>query len=396
MAIAIADRLQSIQPSPTLALNARTKELKAAGGDIISLSVGEPDFDTPVHIKNAAIAALNQGFTRYTAVDGIPELKEAVAAKFLRDNQLTYSPEEIIVSTGAKQSLYNIAQALINEGDEVIIPAPYWVSYPDICKLAGATCTIIPGKIENDFKIKAAQLEAAITTKTRLLILNSPSNPTGMVYTQQDLLALADVLRKHPHVIVVSDDIYEHILWAHKPFTNILNVAPDLKSRTIIVNGVSKAYAMTGWRIGYTAGPKEIITATRKIQSQSTSNPCSIAQKAALAALTDDQSCGQEMTKAFKLRHDMMYEFLQDIPGFRCSPSHGTFYMFPNVAEAIARLTNINNDVDFAEALLTKTGVAVVPGSAFGDNDCIRLSFALGMDKLKDALNRIKTFMNQH
>jgi len=396
MNISLADRTKVIQPSPTLVINARTKELKASGGDIISLSVGEPDFDTPQHIKEAAINAINTGFTRYTAVDGIPDLKQAIIDKFQNDNELNFNLDEIIVSTGAKQCLYNLIQALVNPGDEVIIPAPYWVSYPDMCKLAGAQCTIVKGHIGNDFKISAEQLASSITPRTKLLILNSPSNPTGMVYSKQDLILLAEVLVKNPNVHIITDDIYEHILWTHRPFTNLLNVAPELKERTTIVNGVSKAYAMTGWRIGYAAGPKDVIAATRKIQSQSTSNPCSIAQKAAVAALKGPQACVHEMTKEFKVRHDFVCQSLQDIVGVKVCPSHGTFYTFPNVAEVISRLPNINNDIEFAEALLTKTGVAVVPGTAFGDSDCIRLSFALGMDKLTDALKRIKTFINQH
>lgn len=396
MDITLADRTHAVQPSPTLVINARAKQLKASGGDIISLSVGEPDFDTPEHIKTAAIDAINAGFTRYTAVDGTAELKEAIVAKFEHDNQLNFTPDDIIVSTGAKQCLYNLTQVLINPGDEVIIPAPYWVSYPDMCKLAGAKCVVVKGKIQHDFKISPEQLEAAITPKTKLFILNSPSNPTGMIYSKQELSALAEVLLKHPHVLILTDDIYEHILWTHRPFTNLLTVCPELKPRTVVVNGVSKAYAMTGWRIGYAAGPKEIIAATRKIQSQSTSNPCSIAQKAAFAALNGNQNCVHEMAKEFKVRHDFVYQTLQDISGLEVCPSHGTFYTFPNIARIISQMPDINSDIDFAEALLVKTGVAVVPGTAFGDSDCIRISFALGLEKLDDALKRIKTFINQY
>ncbi len=395
MDITLAARTEVIQPSPTLVMDARAKALKASGGDIISLSVGEPDFNTPEAVNLAAIQAINTGFTRYTAVDGITELKSAIIAKFQQENQLHFNPENIIVSTGAKQSIYNLVQALVNPGDEVIIPTPYWVSYPDICKLAGAQCVFIKGHIQNEFKLRPQQLEAAITPKTRLFILNSPCNPTGMAYTKAELIAIAEVLVKHPQVLIISDDIYEHILWTHRPFTNILNICPELKERTMIVNGVSKAYAMTGWRIGYAAGPKAIIAAARKIQSQITSNPCSIAQKAAVAALTGDQSAVHAMTKEFKARHDLVYQTLANMDGVQVLPSHGTFYLFPNIAAVIQNLSQIQNDIAFAEALLTKTGVAVVPGSAFGDPECIRLSFALSIDKLSDALHRIKTFIAQ-
>ena len=391
----LAERTNSIQPSPTLAINAKTKKLKASGGDIISLSVGEPDFDTPKHIKDAAIQAINEGFTKYTAVDGIPELKDAIIEKYARDNELNVKREQIIVSTGAKQSLYNITQALLDPGHEVIVPAPYWVSYPDMIKLTGAKPVILKTSVQNEFKISAEQLESAINENTRMFILNSPSNPSGMVYTKDDLTALAEVLVKYPQVIIVTDDIYEHILWTHKPFTHLLNVCPELAERTIMVNGVSKAYSMTGWRIGYATGPEAIIAATRKIQSQSTSNPCSIAQKAAVAALAGDQQCIQDMTKEFKIRHDFVVHSLREIEGIECRPSHGTFYTFPNIAGVIESMPNISTDLEFVESLLVKTGVAVVPGSAFGDSECIRISFATSMDVLADAMNRIKTFITK-
>ena len=389
----LASRVKSIKPSPTLALNARTKQLKAAGGDIISLSVGEPDFETPAHIKDEAIKAIQAGFTRYTAVDGTPELKESIIEKFSRDNELSFQDGQILVSTGAKQSLYNVMQALLEAGDEVIIPAPYWVSYPDMCKLAGATPTIIETSVRSDFKITAEQLDNAINEKTKLFLLNSPSNPSGMVYTKTELAALGEVLAKHPHVVIMTDDIYEHILWTHRPFTHLLNVCPDLTNRTVVINGVSKAYAMTGWRIGYAAGPEAIIAAARKIQSQSTSNPCSIAQKAAVAALSGDQRCVHDMTKEFKNRHDFIVESLNEIDGVICRPSNGTFYSFPNIAQLIEKMAGTKNDMEFAENLLNKTGVAVVPGSAFGDRECIRISFAASMDTLNDAMRRIKTFV---
>lgn len=390
MAIALSARVQQVKPSPTLAVSARAAALKAEGKDIIGLGTGEPDFDTPKHIKQAAIEAIDAGFTKYTPVDGTPDLKQAIIAKFERDNQLSYQPNQILVSTGAKQCIYNLMQALLNPGDEVVIPAPYWVSYPDMALLAEGKPVVVTAGIEQQFKILPAQLEAAITDKTRLVILNSPSNPTGVAYTKAELTALGAVLLKYPEVVVATDDIYEHILWADEPFANILMACPELYDRTIVFNGVSKAFAMTGWRIGYAAGPANLIGAMKKIQSQSTSNPVSISQKASVAALNGPMEPVKDMIKAFKERHDMVFARLQAMEGVTVTPADGTFYIFPNMQKVIDRLEGINNDVEFAEHLLNEVGVALVPGSAFGAEGCIRISFATSMDVLEDALNRIE------
>lgn len=389
----LSRRVQNIKPSPTLAVSARAAKLKAEGRDIIGLGVGEPDFDTPQHIKDAAIAAIAAGFTKYTAVGGTPGLKRAVIGKFKRDNGLDYAPDEILVSCGGKQSFYNLAQALLNPGDEVIIPAPYWVSYPDMVILADATPVIVPTGIEQGFKMLPAQLEAAITPRTRLLVINSPSNPTGAVYSRAELAALGEVLRRHPHVLIATDDMYEHILLADLPFANILNACPDLRERTLVLNGVSKAYAMTGWRIGYAAGPAVIIAAMENIQSQSTSNPTSISQVAAEAALNGDQGCIQPMLAAFRERHRFVVDGLNAIDGVRCIDSGGAFYAFPDVSAAIRRLHAMGklptaNDLALTEYLL-EHGVALVPGSAFGAEGCIRISFATSMDNLRKAIERI-------
>jgi aspartate aminotransferase len=391
--IRLSGRVNRIKPSPTLAVDARAKELKAQGKDVISLGAGEPDFDTPEHVKEAAIRAIRDGFTKYTAVDGTPGLKQAVIAKFKRDNGLDYTPEEILVSVGGKQSFFNLAQALLDNGDEVIIPAPYWVSYPDMVLLADAGPVIISAGIDQAFKIHPDQLERTITRQTRLLVINSPSNPTGAVYTRAELLALGEVLRKYPNVLIATDDMYEHILWSDEPFCNILNVCPDLKDRTIVLNGVSKVYAMTGWRIGYAAGPKSLIAAMKKIQSQSTSNPTSIAQVAAEAALNGDQACIAPMVRAFKERHDHVVNRLNKIRGVRCLPSQGTFYAFPDFSKAIATTDSVGNDVEMAEYLLNKGEVALVPGSAFGAEGHLRLSYATSMEKLEKALGRIEKLL---
>lgn len=390
MSIQVSKRAQSIKPSPTLAVTARAKELKTAGKDIIGLGAGEPDFDTPEPIKKAAIEAIKKGFTKYTAAEGTPELKQAIIAKFHRDNALDYKPDQILVSCGAKHSLYNLAQALLNPGDEVIIPAPYWVSYPDITLLAGGVPVIVSAGLEQGFKITAKQLESAITSMTRLFVLNSPSNPTGVAYTRKELSALADVLKNHPKIAIVSDDIYEHIWWNDDPFCNILNVCPELYNRTLVVNGVSKSYSMTGWRIGYTAGPANVIKAMANIQSQSTSNPTSIAQVAAQAALDGDQSCIQEMVKAFKERHDYVVAALNEIDGVECLESQGAFYSFPNMREIIKRLDGVHNDIELAEYLINEANVALVPGSAFGAPGYMRLSFATDMKTLEKAMQRMK------
>jgi aspartate aminotransferase len=389
----LSARVRNIKPSPTLAVTARAAQLKAEGRDIISLGVGEPDFDTPDHIKEAAIAAIRRGFTKYTAVGGTPSLKQAVIGKFKRDNGLEYSAKQVLVSCGGKQSFFNLVQAVINPGDEVIIPAPYWVSYPDIVLLADGRPVFIAAGIEQGFRITAEQLEAAITPRTRMLVVNSPSNPTGAVYTKEELAALGAVLRRHPRVLIATDDMYEHILLGTTPFANILNACPDLYERTVVLNGVSKAYAMTGWRIGYAAGPAGIIAAMENIQSQSTSNPTSISQVAAEAALNGDQACIRPMVEAFRVRHRFVVDGLNALPGVRCAESGGAFYAFPDMRQAIARLhaegrLKAANDLALAEHLL-EHGVAVVPGSAFGVEGYVRLSFATSLDNLRQALARL-------
>ena len=389
MDIKLSDRVQRVKPSPTLAVTARANELKSQGKAIIGLGAGEPDFDTPEHIKQAAIDALNNGFTKYTAVDGTADLKNAIIDKFKRDNGFDYTAEQVLVSCGGKQSFYNLCQALLNEGDEVIIPAPYWVSYPDMVLLADATPVIVEAGIEQQFKITPQQLEAAITPNTRLLVINSPSNPSGLAYSRAELKALAEVLLKHPHVLVATDDMYEHIIWTDEGFVNILNACPELYERTIVLNGVSKAYSMTGWRIGYAAGPVNLIKAMKKIQSQSTSNPTSISQVAATVALNGDQNCVREMLKAFKARHDMVVDGLNEIEGISCLKGDGTFYAFPDVRGLMARLDGITSDVQLAEYLLEKAEIAVVPGSAFGAEGYVRLSFATSEQNLKTALERL-------
>ncbi len=391
MTIALSQRVQRIKPSPTLAVTARAAALRAEGRDVIGLGAGEPDFDTPEHIKQAAIEAIRAGMTKYTPVDGIPALKQAVIDKFRRDNGLEYRPDQILVSCGGKQSFYNLAQALLDEGDEVVIPAPYWVSYPDMVLLADAKPVIVAAGQDQAFKITPAQLEAAITPKTKLFVLNSPSNPTGKAYSRGELAALAEVLLKHPQVVVASDDMYEHIVWGEDGFCNILEVCPELYDRTVVLNGVSKAYSMTGWRIGYAGGPKEIIAAMKKIQSQSTSNPTSISQAAARAALEGDQSCVAEMLTHFKRRHDFVVARLNEIPGVECLPTDGTFYVFPNVEGLIARLDGVEDDVALAEFLIEKAGVALVPGSAFGAPGHVRISIATSLENLEQALERIAT-----
>ena len=389
MDIQLSNRSNNIKPSPTLAVTNRAAELRAAGKDIIGLGAGEPDFDTPEHIKSAAIDAINQGFTKYTAVDGTPSLKQAIIAKFSRENGLDYEPKQILVSCGGKQSFFNLSLALLNPGDEVIIPAPYWVSYPDMVKVADAVPVIIKAGSEQHFKISPEQLEAAITPKTRLFVINSPSNPSGMAYTKSELEGLAAVLLKHPHVLVATDDMYEHIIWSEGGFHNILTVCPDLYDRCIVLNGVSKAFSMTGWRIGYAAGPQKLIATMKKIQSQSTSNPASISQAAAEAALKGSLDEVQKMVGAFKERHDFVVSALNKIKGVHCLQGDGTFYVFADFQTAIENTPQISNDVEFAEFLLNEAGVALVPGSAFGLPGFGRISFATDMETLKDAMGRI-------
>ncbi len=395
MDVQLSDRVNRIKPSPTLAVSNRAAELSAAGKDIIGLGVGEPDFDTPDHIKDAAIEALHNGFTKYTAVDGTPGLKKAIINKFKNENGLNYEANQILVSCGGKQSFFNLSLALLNEGDEVIIPAPYWVSYPDMVLVADGSPVIITTTQEQRFKITPTQLEEAITHRTRLLVLNSPSNPTGVSYTLEELAALGVVLRKFPNVLIATDDMYEHIRFNGLPFCNILNACPDLYDRTIVLNGVSKAYSMTGWRIGYAAGPAKLIGAMKKVQSQSTSNPTSISQVASQAALEGGIACVEKMVLAFKERHDFVVAALNEIEGVECIPADGTFYAFPSFQKIIDSDDRFNNDIDLAEFLLIDAGVALVPGSAFGAPGNMRLSFATSMNILEDAIKRIKTALSK-
>jgi len=385
----LSERVNRIKPSPTLAVTARAAELRAAGHDIIGLGAGEPDFDTPEHIKQAGLDAIQQGFTKYTAVDGTPELKTAIIDKFKRDNGLEYKAEHILVSCGGKQSFFNLALALLNAGDEVIIPAPYWVSYPDMVLIPNGKPVVVETSMESGFKLTPEQLEAAITPKTKLLVINSPSNPSGKAYSKAELSALGEVLAKHPQVLIATDDMYEHILWTDEPFSNIVTACPDLYDRTIVLNGVSKAYSMTGWRIGYAAGPADLIKAMKKIQSQSTSNPTSISQKAAAVAISGSQACVGEMVRAFKQRHDYVVSTLNAMEGVSCLESDGTFYAFPNFQGAIDRMDGIDDDIALGEYLIENAGVALVPGSAFGTPGHMRLSFATSMENLRSALERI-------
>ena len=388
MSAQLSNRVQQIKPSPTLAITSKAAELRAAGQDIIGLGAGEPDFDTPKHIKDAAVAAIDAGKTKYTPVDGTPELKDAIIAKFQHDNGLEYERNQILVSCGGKQSFFNLALALLNPGDEVIIPAPYWVSYPDMVKIAEGKPVILESSADTEFKITPEQIRNAMTDRTRLVVLNSPSNPSGKAYSLDELAAIGKVLEERPDVMIATDDMYEHILW-NGTFANIVNATPSLKDRTFVLNGVSKAYSMTGWRIGYAAGPADVIGAMKKIQSQSTSNPASISQAAATAALNGPQDCVTEMLNAFKERHDYVVESLRQLPGVNCLPSDGTFYAFPGFQGAIGATSGIDSDVAMAEYLLSQAGVALVPGSAFGTPGHMRLSFATSMENLKNAIERL-------
>jgi aspartate aminotransferase len=381
--------MAAVKPSPTGAVLALAADLRASGRDIVSLGAGEPDFDTPVHIKKAAVDAINNGQTKYTPIGGTPELKAAIARKFARENALNFAPAEILVTNGAKQALFNLSMALLSPGDEVIIPAPYWVSYPDMARLAGAEPVFVRAGIDQDFKISPEQLGAAITDQTRLVILNSPSNPTGASYSKTELEALGAVLAQHPGIVIAADDIYEHIHWANEAFVSFATACPDLKDRIVTTNGVSKAYAMTGWRIGYAAGPAELITAMKTVQSQSTSNACSISQAAAVAALDGDQSCVGEMAAAYKERHDFLIPALNELEGIDCRPGEGTFYAFPRIVGAL-EARKLANDVELVEFLLDQANLACVPGSAFGAPGYIRLSFACSMQTLETAVERMK------
>ncbi|AUJ63720.1 aspartate aminotransferase [Aestuarium zhoushanense] len=392
----LSTTLSRVKPSPTIAMTTKAQELKAAGRDVIGLSAGEPDFDTPQNIKDAAIAAINAGKTKYTAVDGIPELKQAICDKFRRENGLSYEPAQVTVGTGGKQVLYNAFMATLNAGDEVIIPAPYWVSYPDMVLLGGGTPVIVECSLENQFKLTAEQLEAAITPKTKWFLFNSPSNPSGAGYSWDELKALTDVLMRHPHVWVMTDDMYEHLVFDDFKFCTPAQVEPGLYDRTLTVNGVSKAYAMTGWRIGYAAGPEELIKGMRKVQSQSTSNPCSISQWAAVEALNGPQGYIEDNKALFQRRRDLVVGMLNDAKGVNCPTPEGAFYVYPDISACIGKTsaagTLIDTDEAFATALLEETGVAVVFGSAFGLSPNFRISYATSDEALAKACTRIQQF----
>lgn len=393
--ITLSHRVLSIKESPTLAITAKAAKYKAEGRPIIALAAGEPDFDTPQHIKDAAKAAIDAGYTKYTPVSGIPALKQAIVNKFKTENGFDYAVNEVIVGVGGKQTIFNLCLAVLNQGDEVIVPAPYWVSYADIAMVAEATPVIIQCGIEQGFKLLPAQLESAITPKTKLVMFNSPSNPTGAVYNLDELKALGDVLLKHPHVLIATDDMYEHVNLTGDKFYNILNATPALKSRCIVLNGVSKAYSMTGWRIGYAAGPAYIIKAMEILQSQSTSNPASISQHAALAALSGSQDCIKPMVAAFKERHQYVVDRFNAMPGLSCLMAGGAFYAFPDARNAIYQLHQAGKikettDMALAEYLLEGFDVAVVPGSAFGAEGYFRISFATSMQNLTEALDRVE------
>ena len=389
----ISNRVKSIKPSPTMAVTSKARELKEAGKDVIGLGAGEPDFDTPIHIKKAAIKAINEGKTKYTAVDGIPDLKKAIIKKFLKDNNLLFKTSEISVGTGGKQILYNALQASINKGDEVIIPAPYWVSYPDMVILAEGIPIIIQTNAENNFKISINALEEVISEKTKWLILNSPSNPTGSCYSKEELKEIGNLLEKYEHINILSDDIYEKVVYENFAFNTFAQVNPNLKSRTLTVNGVSKAYSMTGWRIGYAAGNEELIKATAKIQSQSTSNPTSISQYAALEALSADEKFIDKNNMVFLKRRNLIIELINNSVGINCKKPDGAFYIFPSCQELIGKKTNkgniISNSNDFCRYLLEEVGVAAVPGIAFGMENYFRISYATSESILKEAGLRI-------
>ena len=392
----LSDTLARVKPSPTIADSNLAAALKRQGKDVIGLGAGEPDFDTPDNIKEAAKAAMDAGKTKYTAVDGIPELKDAIVAKFKRDNRLDYTPAQVTVGTGGKQILYNALMATMNPGDEVIIPAPYWVSYPDMVLLAGGEPVFVEGPTQNGYKITPNDLEAAITPKTKWFIFNSPSNPTGAGYTAEELKGLTDVLMRHPHVWVMTDDMYEHLVYGDFEFATPAEVEPGLYDRTLTCNGVSKAYAMTGWRIGYAAGPEDLIKAMRKVQSQSTSNPCSISQWAAVEALNGTQDYIPENNKLFSRRRDMVVDMLNAAEGITCPVPDGAFYVYPSIAGCIGKTsasgTHIDTDETFAKALLEEKGVAVVFGGAFGLSPCFRVSYATSDENLKEACTRIQAF----
>ena len=381
MSVTVSERMGRVMPSATSAVLGLAMELREAGRDVISLGAGEPDFDTPVHIKQSAIQAIRDGETKYTAIDGTKHLKRAIQEKFERDNQLTYEADQILVSVGAKHTIFNACMGLLSAGDEAIIPAPYWVSYPDMVRIAEGTPVVIETGIEDGFKVTPDKLSAAISGKTRLFMLNSPSNPTGSCYTRAELKALGDVLRRHPNIVVLADDIYEHIHWADEPFCSLATACPELYDQVVTVNGVSKCYAMTGWRVGYAGGPKEVIKAMKTIQSQITSNPCSISQVAAAAALNGDQSCVNEMVKSYKYRSDYVVAALNDIPGFEWREGEGAFYAFPKVTGAMA-IKGLKTDADLVKLILERGDVVMVPGTPFGAPGYLRISFACSIEHL--------------
>ena len=387
----VSNNLKRIKPSPTIAVTTKAREMRAAGKDVIGLGAGEPDFDTPDNVKDAAIKAIKKGDTKYTAVDGTPELKKAIVEKFKRENNLSYSTDQITVGSGGKQVIYNTFMATLNKGDEVIIPAPFWVSYPDMVLLAGGTPKIVKCDERDGFKLSARKLKKAITKKTKWLILNSPSNPTGAGYTKDEIEELSKILVKNKKIFILSDDIYEHIRYDNFNFFTIAQIS-KLKDRTLTMNGVSKSYAMTGWRIGYAAGPKEIITAIRKIQSQSTSNPSSISQAAAVEALNGQQNFIKERAEAFKQRRDFVVNSLNEINGINCLTPNGAFYVFPSCKDLLNKKTKLKTDTEFVQKLLEKSMVAVVQGSAFGLNGYFRISYATSMENLEKAISRIKNF----
>jgi aspartate aminotransferase len=393
VSIRLAERIRRIKPSATLAVTARAAQLRAEGKDIIALGAGEPDFDTPAHIADAGVEAIRTGHTRYTAIEGTNELRDAIIGKYRRDNGLEYQRSQILVSSGAKQVVFNLCCALLDPGDEAIIPAPYWVSYPDMVLVADGTPVTVFAGADQGYKITPAQLEAAITPRTRLFILNSPCNPTGAAYSRAELQALGAVLARHPGIVIGTDDMYEHIWWGPEPFTSFATANPSLYERTVTINGCSKSYAMTGWRIGYCGGPKELIGAMAMVQGQSTSNASSISQRAATVALSSPQDCVAEMNRAYKARHDLVVEGLNALPGVSCLPGWGTFYAFAHVAGAM-RMVGAATDNAFAEFLITEAGVAVVPGEGFGAPGHVRLSFAASADTLKEALRRMQAALS--
>jgi len=388
VSLTVSQRMNRVMPSATSAVLGLAAKLREEGKDVISLGAGEPDFDTPDHIKEAAVKAIHDGDTKYTAIDGTSTLKAAIQRKFARDNALEYRPDEILVSCGAKQTLFNVCMATLGPGDEAIVPAPCWGSYPDMVRVADGEPVMLLTGIESGFKMLPEQLEAAITDRTKLLFLNSPSNPTGSCYTREELEALGEVLLRHPDIVIAADDIYELIHWAEAPFCSLATAVPELKDRTVTINGVSKCYAMTGWRIGYAGGPAEIIKAMKTIQSQCTSNPCSISQAAAAAALDGDQSCVADMTRAYKERSDYVVEALNGLPGFECRPGEGAFYAFPRVTQALDA-KGLKDDFQLVELMLREAIVVMVPGSPFGTPGYVRISFACSLTQLKEAVERM-------